>query len=187
MLIVEGPDGAGKTTLVERLSKELDMYVMPRVVSKNAEAMVDLVQWVHDDVTSGLKRAIYDRHRLISEPIYGPVLRGNIEPGFDNMRWLRDYQRKFRELEPFVIFCLPPLETVLKNVESDEDNQVVHKAISIIYWLYHNVAASWPTPSVVWDYTVPEENTYRGATRYDSLHSDVTDWLWKKDLYYGRR
>lgn len=187
MLIVEGPDGAGKTTLVNRLSKELDMYVMPRVVSKDAEAMVDLVNWVHEDVTSGIKRALYDRHRLISEPIYGPVLRGRMEPGFDNIRWLKDYQRKFRELQPFVIFCLPPLEQVLKNVDGDTDNAVVGGQIELIYWLYHNMAALWPTPSAVWDYTVPEENTYRGATRYDSMHSDITDWMWKKGIYHGNR
>lgn len=186
MLIVEGPDGAGKTTLVERLSKDLEMYVMPRVVSKDAEPMTDLVQWVHDDVTSGLKRALYDRHRLISEPIYGPVLRGRMEPGFDNIRWLRDYQRKFRELEPFVIFCLPPIASVLNVVDGDDDNQVVQGHIELIYWLYHNMAALWPTPSAVWDYTT-QESTYRGSTKYDSLHSDITDWLWKKDLYHGRR
>jgi GTPase SAR1 family protein len=184
MLIVEGPDGAGKTTLVERLSKELDMYVMPKVVDHNAEAMVDLVQWVHDDVTSGLKRALYDRHRLISEPIYGLALRG--KPEFDNFRWLKQYTQQFHHLEPFVIFCLPPLEAVLKNVDGDAKNQVVAEKIEQIYWHYFCVAAAWPTPTVVWDYTL-NEDSYRGATRYDALHSDVTDWLWKKGLYHGRR
>jgi hypothetical protein len=185
MLIVEGPDGAGKSTLVERLSKDLDMYVMPKVVDKDTNPMVNLVQWVHDDVTSGLKRAMYDRHRLISEPIYGPVIRSRMEPGFDNPRWLREYQRKFRELEPFVIFCIPPIEAVLSNVDGDQDNIVVKEHIELIYWLYFNLAAIWATPTAVWDYTL-NEDSYRGATRYDSLHSDVTDWLWKKGLYHGR-
>lgn len=184
MLIVEGPDGAGKSTLVERLSKDLDMYIMPKVVDKDTNAMTDLTQWVHDDVTSGLKRALYDRHRLISEPIYGSVIRGR--PQFNNFRWLRDYTKKFHALEPFVIFCLPPIEVVLNNVDNDPDNKVVQEHIELIYWLYFCAAAAWPTPTVVWDYTM-NEDSYRGATRYDSLHSDVTDWLWKKDLYHGRR
>lgn len=184
MLIVEGPDGAGKTQLVNRLAESLQMYVMPRVVSKDAEAMVDLVKWVHEDVTSGLKRAIYDRHRLISEPIYGPVLRGNIEPGFDSQNWLTHYHTLLRRADPFVIFCLPPIENVVKNTLDDPDNKVVEGKIELIYWLYFNMAAMWPTRSAVWDYTKDDEmSTYRGNSRYSWLLSDITNWMWEKKIY----
>ena len=80
MLIVEGPDGAGKTQLIQRLRLNLQLELMPRVVSSDTEMMVDLQEWVNEDLHAGLKRAIYDRHRLISEPIYGPVLRKEMQP-----------------------------------------------------------------------------------------------------------
>jgi len=166
------------------LAESLQMYVMPRVVSKDAEPMTDLVRWTHEDVTSGLKRAVYDRHRLISEPIYGPALRSQMEPGFDNIRWLRSYQQKLRALEPFVVFCLPPVETVVANVDGDEENKVVWPHTELIYWLYHNAAATWPEPTVVWDYTKDDElHTYRGNSRYSWLLSDITKWLFEKGMY----
>lgn len=156
MLIVEGPDGGGKTRLIERLSQDLGWQVAPRVVSKDAEAMVDLVKWVEDNLDGDLQPVIYDRHRLISEPIYGPLLRGDMEDGFCSKDWLRDKQIWFRSIAPLVIFCLPPLSTVLENVHDDPDNVAVDRYISQIYWLYHNAAACWTGPFAYWDYTADD-------------------------------
>jgi hypothetical protein len=181
MLIVEGPDGAGKTTLIQRLSEDLRLPVAERVVTKDAEPMADLVKWVEHNIACGLHPVIYDRHRLISEPIYGPALRDSVEPGFDNLRWLRNQQQRLRILNPFVIFCLPPIEMVEANVSHDDDNKVVRQNIRLIYWLYFNLAASWTTPSLVWDYTL-DNNSYRGNTRYDALKGDVVQWMWAKGL-----
>ena len=163
MLIVEGPDGGGKTRLIERLSKSLEWPVAPRVVSKDAEAMVDLVKWVEENLEGDLQPVIYDRHRLISEPIYGPLLRGDMEEGFCSLPWLRDKQTWLRSINPFVIFCLPPLETVHGNIREDPDNTVVWGRINQIYWLYHNLAASWPGTCATWDYT--EDDYHRLFTR----------------------
>lgn len=185
MLIVEGPDGAGKTHLIKRLQDDFGMPVAPRVVSKNAEAMVDLVKWVEVNLKQGLIRMIYDRHRLISEPIYGPVLRSDMERGFDNMRWLSSMQQRLRALEPMVVFCLPPIDSVLANVVGDDDNRVVQDQIRTIYHLYFNLAASWPPQwKFVWDYT-SDVPSYKGNTQYDLLRSDISHWLWKKGLYFG--
>ena len=184
MLIVEGPDGSGKSTLVTRLAESLQMYVMPRVVSEDGERLGDLVTWVHEDVTSGLKRAVYDRHRLISESIYGPVMRATMEPGFDSILWLRTYQQRLKSKEPFVIFCLPPIDDVVKNVRNDLGSAWILPRIEEVYWHYHCLAAIWPEPTVVWDYTKDDEmHTYRGNSRYSWLLSDITKWLFEKGMY----
>jgi len=182
MLIVEGPDGAGKTTLIERLAEDLDLPVAPRVVSKDTEFMVDMVDWVELNLADGPQRMIFDRHRLISEPIYGPVLRGTMDPGFDNLTWLYAKQQEFRQTNPFVIFCLPPVESVLRNVYSDVDNKVVRDHIDTIYWLYLNAASLWTNRSSVWDYTKdPPGHT----VHYDILTSEIQGWIW--DLERERR
>jgi len=184
MLIVEGPDGSGKSTLVARLAESLQMYVMPRMVAQDGTRMGDLVRWVHEDVTSGLKRAVYDRHRLISELVYGPLLRSTMEPGFDNINWLRTYQQRLRSKEPFVIFCLPPLEDVQKNVDGDASSEWMSDHVEQVYWMYHGLASTWPEPTVVWDYTKDDEmHTYRGNSRYSWLLSDITKWLFEKGMY----
>lgn len=175
LIIVEGPDGAGKTTMVRMLMEELDWPVAPRVVSHEAQAMVDLVEWTEENVRKPLEPMLYDRHRLISEPIYGPILRNKMEPGFDDVRWLGRMHYLFRDKDPLVIFCLPPLQTVLNNIEGDPNNLAVVNTIRVIYYLYLNAAASWPTDELlVWDYTKPEKlstlmATVKGWARYKEL------------------
>lgn len=142
MIIVEGPDGAGKTTLVKELSAHFNIPIEPRVVSKDAEAMVDLKMWTERNVHRGFQYSIFDRHRLISEPIYGAVLRRRFEPGFDDPQWLYlMYYQLYMLCRPVIIYCLPPYKTVRANILHDEDNKVVRNSIRRIYALYVAKAA----------------------------------------------
>lgn len=159
MIIVEGPDGAGKTTLINRLSEELDLPIAPRVVSKEAEAMVDLKAWTENNVKLGFQATIFDRHRLISEPIYGPALRDTDEPGFDDPVWFINMMYNLYDLDPVIIYCLPPFETVWQNVSNDPDNLVVANwhTLKSIWGAYYNKAVTEvvfrPTSTLVYDYT----------------------------------
>lgn len=157
MIIVEGPDGAGKTTLIKQLQERYNLPVAPRVVNKDTEAMVDLKTWVEDNVTEGFQDMIFDRHRLISEPIYGPIIRGAVEPGFEDLTWMLVQMSRFYACKPVIIYCLPPLEVIKENLEHDIDNQVVWGSIDLIYAAYVARAAidnmgNYSTVTL-WDYT----------------------------------
>lgn len=156
MLIIEGPDGSGKTTLVEALQEEFDLPVSPRVVSKDAEAMVDLRDWVDQNLNLGFQRMIFDRHRLISEPIYGPILRQKQELGFDSMHWFGPRLAWFYQIKPIIIYCLPPLHIVENNLRDDQDNLRVAPHTHAIYSAYVARASLDKTLSPglvrVWDY-----------------------------------
>lgn len=158
MIIVEGPDGSGKTTLIKKLSERTGLSVSPRVVSKDAESMVDLKTWTEMNVKQGWQPLIFDRHRLISEPIYGPVLRTKAEPGFGDSEWFYDQLYRFYRAEPFIIYCLPPFSAVWENVRSDPDNTVVaHEGTCrSIYGAYFNKAHTEQVlykHSFMYDYT----------------------------------
>lgn len=118
MIVVEGPDGSGKTTLIREIQSEFPVTLAPRVVSKDAEAMVDLVKWVEDDNAKLSQGVVYDRHRLISETIYGPVLRDSPQPGFDDIVWLEIQMRLFYGKKPTLIYCIPPWPVVAENAAS---------------------------------------------------------------------
>lgn len=156
MLIFEGPDGAGKTTLIEQLSTKFGIPVAPRVVSKETKAMFNLMDWVDENLDKGFQRMIFDRHRLISESIYGPILRPEAESGFDRMAWLAPRLRRLYELKPIIIYCLPNLGAVQSNVRGDEDNEAVRSRINSIYSSYVSRASLdsifSPGTVKVWDY-----------------------------------
>lgn len=136
MLIVEGPDGSGKSTLVRRLSGDLSMPISPRVVQSDTTAMVDLARWTEDNVARGFQRMLFDRHRLISEPIYGPVLRGRQNAHFINHGWLSQMMWQFYAAEPIIIYCLPDIRTIWRNVKKPEtENQVVAQ-VGVVEALY---------------------------------------------------
>lgn len=126
MIIFEGPDGGGKSTLAKYISNKLGIEIAPRVVSKEATAMTNLVEWVEDNLNKGFQEVIFDRHRLVSELIYGPTLRAELEPGFDDLEWLGESLYKFYDLNPIIIYCIPPMGTVISNVLQDDDNSIFH-------------------------------------------------------------
>lgn len=156
MLIVEGPDGAGKTTLIAELKRYLPWPVAPKVVDKDTQRMVNIEDWVVENLERGYQRTIFDRHRLLSEPIYGPVLRGDHawEPMMDGR--YEEWFSRLVNIRPVILYCLPPFEVVKANVENDPDNSVVAPVIAPLYSGYVTQSAMMletRAPTVIYDYT----------------------------------
>lgn len=150
-LIVEGPDGAGKTTLIELLEGMLEVERQPRRVGTDGVALVDLGEIVQQDLRdevldpTGLR--LYDRHPLISGPIYDPFIHGefrNHQADPFRMNRLITSLSKFYEQHNFYIFCLPPLPTVIYNLETNPEDQLACFSrdgfIRLHYWAYVNHA-----------------------------------------------
>lgn len=136
MIVVEGPDGGGKSTLAMRLSQDLDLPIAPRVVGTDTKPMVDLKLWTEENLQLGFHGKIYDRHRLISEPIYGAIKK-RIEPGFDDIGWMRHNMLEFYLIQPVIIYCIPPKYTVIHNItHGEDDNTAVADDIDQIYSAY---------------------------------------------------
>lgn len=142
MLIVEGPDGAGKTTLVETLKAMTGFEVAPRVVSAETKALTDLMVWTERNVDEGFQEKIFDRHRLISDPIYRFAIRAKqMDPRLYNIQWMSQMYGKFQLCDPIVVYCLPPFGTVKRNLEGDENNRAVIADIDRVYYMYSALVA----------------------------------------------
>lgn len=164
MIIVEGPDGAGKTSLIKLMSRAWDIPVAPRVVSKDAEAVTNMKRWVEDNVLPATPRnMIYDRHRLISGPIYGSLFRRPAAPGFSDPLWMTAMMESFYSCRPLLVFCLPPLETVRANVWKDVTNRVVWDVVDPMYSAYVARASlevsQSPFSTVIYDYTLEKHKS----------------------------
>ncbi len=74
MIIIEGMDNTGKTTLIHQLSQQFKLPsartgTYPRKVS-------DILNW-HNRASAAPRTLILDRHPAISDLVYGPIIRGS--------------------------------------------------------------------------------------------------------------
>lgn len=170
MIILEGPDGGGKTTLLEQLSAHYTtIQVNERASTSGAQGgpVADLYEWAHRDVHSWRDADLrfYDRHPFVSEYIYGPAVRGHVDPRFFTTPLRRRVQHR-----ALLVLCLPPLEAVRASVSAERDMAGVATHIDTIWHLYASLRASWPLVNFVhfdWtkhkpeDVVFPEVNHHR--------------------------
>lgn len=144
MIVVEGPDGGGKSTLAGILSKELGLAIAPKLstpiegpVANLQEATVARLGEQESSPTM-----IHDRFSLISEPIYGWTIRAEVKEGFDEA-WYEVALRRFMAQDPVIIFCLPDAHHVARNVFEGEHMDGVDAMIDTIYGLYMTLFWQW--------------------------------------------
>jgi len=113
-IIVEGPDGAGKSTLIRGLTT---IYPQLEIVRNTMEdkQMFDLwwpqaIGESHDpDIP------IHDRF-FYSELVYGPVIRGSIKAkGTTIVRTIGQLRR-----DALLIYCRPMYSTITSNIRGDQ-------------------------------------------------------------------
>lgn len=154
-IIVEGPDGAGKTTLVQELQGHFPkMELHPRFCTSTEGPVVNLAEEVYKDAKATPTHWIYDRHPTLSEYIYASTIPGRkVSAAFLSDTMGRIRQRVART--SLVIFCLPPFSVVETNVHNALDDQMFGVATTIerIYEAYQMHYLMWPGMRIRFDYT----------------------------------
>ena len=140
MIIIEGMDGSGKTTLAQQLSFRLGNVPVKRFVTSDGPTDYDLLvertkaalTELHNQVTQNQRPVvIYDRFSLISEAVYGSILRDRNHFG-DEWAALINL---LLALDPIVVYCRPGRKYILQNIQETADNQmeeVISKARDLI-------------------------------------------------------
>lgn len=117
VIIVEGVDNSGKSTLAKTLSEHFDW---PLVHSPGF--CPEMIDWAKTHLTAPGTR-IYDRFPCVSEHIYGPVLRDKDE--FKSVVG-RKVLSFFIQKNPLIIYCKPPdsviTEDMGKQMKGVKDN-----------------------------------------------------------------
>lgn len=156
MIVLEGPDGSGKTTLLAGLKGLLpNVPVHDRASSSGPDGgpVADLFEWADRDVASWYQEQVYfyDRHPLVSEYIYGPIIRGTLDERFHTTTLRRVFAHN-----ALTIVCLPPLGVVRASVSTERDMPGVSTHIDALWHLYASLRATWPSSStlLVYDYTI---------------------------------
>ena len=146
MIVVEGADGSGKTTLAEWICEETGReYRRPpqEVLSSTEGPTPALLDWWTEQLwleQVQLKDGVYDRCVMISEPIYMPVMRPKplYQPS-DHERLMR----RFIEVQPLIIFCNPPWSAIKENFKKHKLKGATIAKQAQIVWLYHQAQFYW--------------------------------------------
>ena len=164
MIILEGPDCGGKSTLGVRLAEQYDSPVI-HFSSHDPDVMKKLAE----EGEYGTAK-IVDRLHL-SEPPYSMYYRHET-PDYESVDAIDNILASGNHL---VILCIPPWNEVKKHWEERIDQELVKnlQALHGIYMWYVNRAGKYNTPSIHWDYTYMNlEGLFRDI---DDFFSETVD------------
>lgn len=147
-VILEGPDGGGKTTLIRHFLQK-GMRQHPRASHSTGGPVPALDTWVTNHSNPGTGW-VFDRHPLISEPIYGPICRGKVPGQFNDLRWVEEETRRCAA-DNVLVLCLPPQAIARENAGKDGQMVGVLDHYDEIYNAY--LRLWWPGVIIRYDYT----------------------------------
>ena len=110
IIILEGPDGAGKTTLAEKLKQQTGYTYLRRAQPKTEEDKKRMMEEYIQVIKSG-KNCIFDRC-WYSELIYGPIMRDASVITYPQMYQL---ERLIAKNGAILIYCTAPEATLWKR------------------------------------------------------------------------
>lgn len=197
-LILEGPDGGGKTRLAEAILSKFPQLTMGKKASTSLKGPIhNLAAWTTTQfqvMDTALTPMVYDRHPVISEPIYGPIARGKAQPGFGPSRpnpWLSTARLNLYS-RSFVIWCIPTLEQVHKAVADSRDMPGVTENISAIYAAYLHEMVQWGGPGIRYDfssYSMWPDDSFDQLDLFPSAVKFVEEYgyMIKREVLFGVR
>lgn len=114
IIVVEGVDASGKSTLLENLRsipKEYFLLVRHSCRPLSAFHLLSFLRFIEHD-TSLL--TVVDRHPLISETIYGPLLRN--QNLVDKVFTPEQARKRLEKTVSKIIYCRPPVRRIKETL-----------------------------------------------------------------------
>lgn len=175
MIIVEGPDGAGKSTLVRHLRGRFNLAEGLRGTTDRKRlytvTVPDTMRALLGAIDGREPAHVWDR-LYYSELVYHDLAPGR--PCEFNATQRSVIERLIEALRCPVILCLPPFEVVRANALKEEQMGGVNENIETVYTryvsLYHD--GTLPGHTMVHDYT--SEANFNGL---NDIVAEIKDYL----------
>lgn len=160
LIVIEGPDGAGKSTLIEQLRANSSQYYV--IVRSGHPPSLE----AHDRFVLGVRALSYivkpehvlcDRHQAISERVYTPLLR---RVAFNPPGLLRSWE----EID-IVVYCRPQVLTILRNSKAQRQMEGVGDSLARIVGAYDQTMAvvEQHTRVIKYDFEATTVDQLKGA------------------------
>lgn len=150
-IIVEGPDGSGKTTLVNQLLESFPSLTKhERACTSLGGAIPDIDVWTMQTTYRQMKHEathsyLFDRLPFFSDCVYRTALEVPLSRGFDSTQWWESYAKLWFS-RSLLIVCLPPYENVETNVRNSENMPGVAENTPRIYAGYECLSQTGTLP-----------------------------------------
>lgn len=167
IIIIEGCDFTGKSTLALQLANDLNAFMLR---SKKPKEFKDLLTWVNMAQSTFDDPIVCDRTPLISERIYGPIIRG------DSIISARQSHALLNSLGKVIIVHCDPGFSRVSSVNNDQMAGVKENILPI-YNSYNEVMSQIRLPLYQYDYQNPE--AYWGLI---DLINEVETLNWTGDM-----
>lgn len=150
LVIIEGPDGAGKTTLVSALHRAIPAAHVTH--HGPLPGVTNLSEIYHQSMVEHSGLTIIDR-AWVSERIYGTVCRGVNRISFGERMEL---EQKALSLGVVEVVCLPSLQACMKTWRKREEYIRDERQFMTIYGKYavYNAVMTNPMPRIQYNYTI---------------------------------
>jgi len=141
LIVIEGVDGSGKTTLVQNFRQVAARHCLILSRSgppKHPSDLLSSISWINRMADSSVP-IIVDRHPLISEPIYGPIVRGSsmIEDVYSEDQAFEIIANRANR----IIFCRTDLDTSMRASRRERQMEGVHEQYGALYQKYDHAMA----------------------------------------------
>jgi len=149
MILVEGCDGSGKTTLVNRLAEDLSLQIGPRSTASRDDlykvTRIDTYTALGMAVEGGRPPYIWDRLGPLSDPIYSQV-QGRTQAF--HPREIEYFAGIVQALRCPVIVCRTDRKTTEDNAKRSHQMEDVLPNVPFIWNAYNRliVVTPWMTP-----------------------------------------
>lgn len=161
IIIVEGVDGSGKTTLIRTLREYSSVYFWIASSSRRPQTILqlrDAIHWLGQ--CSYLKLPIIcDRYPVISEEVYGPVMRDGSLLNQLGQRELGDVTEFLSFQVDRIIYCRPPIEVIKENLKKNKQMDGVIERLPKLLQRYDDLMNSLRDDNIFvqhFDYTNPK-------------------------------
>jgi hypothetical protein len=146
LLIIEGPDGAGKTTLARGFGGAYHHEGPPPPGVNLFQYYCAVVRTVHSE--NRRRTTVFDRLAL-SETVYGPIMRGGSRVSKADYQEFLAATRAYGAIH---VLCLPPFPVALENWRRNRGAEYVADE-GKFRQVYEAFALASPSADLVYDYT----------------------------------
>ena len=165
-VIFEGPDGGGKTRLMTHIVDKFGLQPAKRASTSVGGPIKNVSGWVEDVRNNIFEQPrhrmpyAFDRHAIISEPIYSAALSRPTHEMFMHPWWVTSHRQGIYD-NALVVFCLPEFEVISANMGNDiKQMPGVAANIHDIYIRYIHCWQNWGGPAIRYDYTTNDLQSF---------------------------